>query len=135
MQNFDSNIHPDYSRNKIIVISIGFALQILNGVVSAFSDEQSSAALIVFYVAGFALNFLAFAWCYYDSAERGESLSVGWRFAIIIIGLFGLIIYLFSTRGFKRGLIAFGWLLLIFIGTIMCASGAAIIVYVIDGVR
>ena len=58
-------------------------------------------------------------WCSIDSAEHDEQLGTGWNIAIVIFGVFALIVYLFKTRGAKNGFQSLGWLLLFIIGLII----------------
>ena len=135
MRNFQSNIYPDYSRKKIIVISIAIASLILNSVVSAILGEQNSVAQTIDYIVIIALNFLVFAWCHYDSAERDDSFTTGWRFLVIILGIIALFIYFFKTRDTKQAFIAIGWFWLIALGASVISGLAAAIVHMVIGVR
>jgi hypothetical protein len=133
MESHETNANLNYSRNKIIVIIIGAVTLIISAIAPQIFGENSSVDVALYYISVIGTNFLVFAWTHYDSLERNQPLGVGWRFLIIFFSLFALLVYLFKTRGFKQGIKAIGWLLLIIlimtIGTIL----ASIIVFLITG--
>ena len=116
MENIESNVSSAYSRNKRNIIIIAAALNILTTPLIFIIDENGALFKIINFLALFAFNLLTFAWCHYDSAERNQTLGVGWRFAIILFGLFALLAYLLKSRGMKKGLISVGKALLVFLG-------------------
>jgi hypothetical protein len=72
--------------------------------------------LILFVIAAFGYGVLLLAWCRADSDERGEELSSGWKFMLVLLGFLTFIAYLFKTRGFVRGLLAIVYSLAFVIG-------------------
>lgn len=134
MENAETIDYPNGPRNKRIVIIIAAVLLVADAPLSVILGENSPLAQTFHYLTIFAINFLTFAWCHYDSQEREQSLGMGWRFLIIFLGIFALIIYLLKTRGFKQGLISIGWYLLILITASICSGLVAGIIYFIIAV-
>jgi hypothetical protein len=133
MENAQTIGYPNYSRNKRIVIIIAVVLLIVDSVLAIILGENSPQSQAINYLTIFAINFLTFAWYHYDILERKQTLRAGWRFLIIFLGIFALIIYLLKTRGFKQGLISIGWYILILLGAIIGSGLAAGITFIIVG--
>lgn len=133
MENAETIDYPNYSRNKRIVIIIAVVLLIVDAPLAVILGENSPLAQTFHYLTIFAINFLTFAWCHYDILERKQTLRAGWRFLIIFLGIFALIIYLLKTRGFKQGLISIGWYILILLGASIGSGLAAGITFIIVG--
>jgi hypothetical protein len=133
MENVETIDHSNYSRNKRIVIIIAVILIVAGSPSPVIFGENSPQSQTINYLTIFALNFLTFAWCHYDILERKQTLRTGWRFLIIFLGIFALIIYLLKTRGFKQGLISIGWYILILLGASIGSGLAAGIIFIIVG--
>lgn len=129
MQSFN-NLNS-YSRNKLIVIAVSVVLFIVTSPLLIVFGENNSVAQLINLLSAIFLNSLVFAWCYYDSLERNQSFGRGWKLAIVLFGVFALIVYLLKFRGFKHGLITLGKALLILlvmiIGSIIINTAILII--------
>lgn len=68
--------------------------------------------------AGIALNVLGLMWAKIDAAERRYELSRHFTVAVVLLGVFAIIYYLFRSRGLEKGLAATGLMVLYFIGII-----------------
>jgi hypothetical protein len=76
-----------------------------------FEKNPPVSQIITFFTAiGYGIFILL--WCSFDSRERNEDLGAGFRILLVIFGAFALLFYLFKSRGFKKGLISIGYLLL-----------------------
>jgi len=51
-------------------------------------------------------------WCQIDAHEQGAKLSPFFGIAVLFFGPFAVMYYFFRTRGFQRGLVSIGWMLL-----------------------
>jgi hypothetical protein len=115
MENFDLTTSSDYRKNKRNVIIGAILFHILVTIVSLRFEGNSSIEQIILFVSMIGTGFCILLWCNLDSNERDEKLGAGFRFLLVLFGIFALIVYLFRSRGFKQGIIAFGYLLLVFI--------------------
>ena len=122
MENFDSNSSSDYRKNKRNVIIGAVIFNILINVVSLRFEGNSSVEQILTFISVIGTGFCILLWCNLDSGERDEKLGTNFRFLLVLFGVFALIVYLFKSRGFKRGLIAVGYLLLVFAGYILASA-------------
>ncbi len=109
----------NYSRQKIGVILSAFALLILFITLGLIFGERSIGVQAFSLIAQVCLNFLVFAWCSYDALEKNNTLNKIWRYVLIFTGQLGLIIYLFNSRGFVRGLVSTGKYLLLLLGMVL----------------
>lgn len=116
MENVESVSAADYAGKKRAVIIIAAALNVLSTPLPLFVDETSAEFKLINLLTLIAFNLLTFVWIHYDSAERNQSLSAAWRMLIVFFGIFALLVYLLKSRGFKRGWLAVGKALSIFLG-------------------
>jgi hypothetical protein len=95
-----------------------YTVLLLGGVVSALMGlffvlfEESSNVGIVRLVTVCCIAVLVLAWCNFDSLERRQRLYPWLRLVIVVFGVFALFIYLFKSRGLKKGMRASGLALL-----------------------
>ena len=68
--------------------------------------------------AGIALNFLGLMWAKVDAGERRYELSRYFTVAVLLLGVFAIVYYLFKSRGFEKGLAATGLMVVYFIGVV-----------------
>lgn len=115
MENFDPTSSSDYRNKKRNVIFGAVIFNILTNIVALRYESNSSVEQILLFVSMLGTGFCILLWCSLDTAERNEKLGAGFRFLLVLFGIFALIVYLFKSRGFKRGLTAFGYLLLVFV--------------------
>jgi len=89
----------------VIALIITTALQ----VVFYYHEEIA----VYFYVlSGLSIGGGVYAWCHFDSKERGRKLSQNMRMAIGLAGPIAVPIYFVGSRGFKAaGKVGFGLLL------------------------
>lgn len=101
-----------------------------------FDDDKGFSRIIdIFLTLG--LNIFAFAWCRNDAGERGYKLHRFFSYAVVILGTLALLYYLFRSRGFRRGLVSTGWLVLYVIlcfGISMIIAAALVLIAVFAGV-
>jgi len=63
---------------------------------------------------GYGIALLA--WCKADSREREYSLSEKFPYAVVILGSFAMVYYLFRSRGFIKGIAGVGSFVLFVVG-------------------
>jgi len=80
--------------------------------------EEDSNHGIVRIVSFICIAILVLAWCQFDSLERRQRLYPWLRLVIVVFGVFALFIYLFKSRGLKKGMRASGLALLTLSGMI-----------------
>ncbi len=122
MENFDATSSSDYRKNKRNVIIGAIIFNILTNIVSLRYEGSSSVEQILVFVSMVGTGFCILLWCNLDSAERSEKLGSGFRFLLVLFGVFALTFYFFKSRGFKRGSIAIGYLLIIFIVYVLISA-------------
>ena len=105
------------NRSTVLLILLGASF-ILFAIAEQFIDPQVLRASALAH--GFIIGALCYAWCRAEAWERGK-LSPG-RSALWagLLPIIGVPVYLFRTRGAKRGLISTGKALLL-----LLAMGAA----------
>ncbi len=114
MHNIESNPDTNYKNQKrIVLIAVSF-FALFNTVILLVVDKPPYDQ-IVFALGSVGFGMLILWWCKIDSEERNINLGPGFRFLLILFGIFALIAYLFKSRGFKKGLIATGYTLLFWI--------------------
>jgi hypothetical protein len=97
----------------------------------------NQAVGVIDLAAGVGLNLLGLMWAKSDAAERQYELSRHFTFAVVLLGVFAIIYYLFRSRGLSGGLAATGLMILYFIGLVIVigiASGLITTVLVATGV-
>lgn len=94
----------------------------------AIFEDHRGISRVVDVMGTLGLNILAFAWCRIDSRERGYKLHRYFSYAVVILGTLALLYYLFRSRGFRRGLVSTGWLVLYIL---LCLVAALIVATVI----
>jgi hypothetical protein len=102
-------------KRKVLFIYVPLFLTfitILSVVFAAVLEEDKTKSQVFDLVTGVGLNICALAWCRFDSRERGYQLSRHFPIAIVLLGAFALLYYLFRSRGLKGGFISVGWLLI-----------------------
>ncbi len=122
MESLDSNSSSGYQKNKRNVIIGAVIFNILINVVSLRFEGNFSVEQTLTFISVIGTGFCILLWCNLDSDERNEKLRAGFRFLLVLFGVFALIVYLFKSRGFKRGLIAVGYLLLVFAGYVLASA-------------
>jgi hypothetical protein len=104
---------PEYKAHnkRNILIGIG-VLSVVTLIAKwlAVSSEAAYGAVSILSTVGFVVGMIL--WVHADAWERNMRLSRGFKIALILLGIFTLIYYLFKSRGFVAGIIAVGWLFL-----------------------
>ena len=72
--------------------------------------------------------FLTFYWYYLDSKERALRRPIWLDVGTVAISIVFLSVYFFRSRGFKRGLLATGVALLVFIANSIANAGGQYII-------
>ncbi|MBX7169526.1 MAG: hypothetical protein K1X72_01140 [Pyrinomonadaceae bacterium] len=118
MDNRETNLQPSGATVKREIIILTF---IFSGVSTFFTILFAKTALepVISLATAIVIGIFILWWCKVDSLERNYELKTIFRFLIVLFGAFALIFYLFKTRGFSNGLIAFGYVLLILFGLMM----------------
>lgn len=102
-------------KRRILYIFIPIVV-IVSMLVSILLGTRHDLDSIVGLVTAIFLNVLTLMWCKLDSDGRKYKPGQPFTFAVVILGLFALLYYLFRSRGVKGGLISTGWLILYVIG-------------------
>ncbi len=94
-------------------------------------EADRSLSRVVDLIGGIAINFLTFAWCRIDSAERGYDLHRFFPIATIVFGFLPLLYYLFRSRGLRGGMTSTGWFVLYVICCITASSLLALLILLV----
>ena len=111
-----SKIQSNQTKNKQFAILGALLVFTLSNFAFVWFENNASLEPIISIASVIGLGFCILLWCKLDSIERNQSLSAVFRVCLVLFGIFALVVYLFKTRGFKGGLIAFGYFLIIVIG-------------------
>jgi len=122
-----------FQRPKQIVIVAAFVLSILIAPFYILFPDGSAQSSVVRFAEMIGFGFLILAWCHYDSLEQTKPLGGGFRILLVLFGILGLFVYLLKTRGAKRGLLASGIAILLFIGTLLTSALSAGVFSAITG--
>jgi hypothetical protein len=96
---------------KYIVLLLAGLFSAILGLFFVLFDEGSNHG-VVRLVSFTCIAILVLAWCQFDSLERRQRLYPWLRLVIVVFGVFALFIYLFKSRGLKKGMRASGLALL-----------------------
>lgn len=88
--------HVIYAREKRLVIGLALAWAAISGVISPF---LSSGEILVELLLDVPYLILVLKWCLIDAVQRGQPLGRVMRFALILLMLFALAVYLLRSRG------------------------------------
>lgn len=112
---------------------MGWAL--LNTLAAIFVEPRIAPHLqsIFLVVGAIGYGVLTLAWVKADSGERGEELTSGWKFMLVFLGIFALIVYFFKTRGFPRGLLSIVYMIGFAIFSVIFNAIVTIVVITIRG--
>jgi len=114
-----------FQRPKQIVIVAAFVLSILIAPFYLLFSDGSAQSTTVRLAEMIGFGFLILAWCHYDALEQDNPLGDGFRILLVLFGILGLFVYLLKKRGVKRGLLASGIAILLFIGTLLTSALSA----------
>lgn len=89
-------VRPDYARQKRQVMGLALVWAAISGVIAPFLFPQER---IVELLLGVPYVVLVLKWCLIDAAQRGQQLGRVMRFALILLTLFALAVYLLRSRG------------------------------------
>lgn len=78
------------------------------GIIAGENQVSESANIIL----GLLLNLFALMWAKIDADERGYELSRYFTLAVLFLGVFAIIYYLFRSRGARGGITSLGWMVL-----------------------
>jgi len=98
-------------RPKYTVLLLAGVFSAILGLFFVLFDEGSNHG-VVRLVSFTCIAILVLAWCQFDSLERRQRLYPWLRLVIVVFGVFALFIYLFKSRGLKKGMRASGLALL-----------------------
>lgn len=121
-------------KRKVLFIYVPLFLTfitILSVVFATVLEEDKVKSQVFDLVTGVGLNICAFAWCRFDSRERAYQLSRHFPIAIVLLGAFALLYYLFRSRGFKGGFLAVGWLILYIAICVAAVSIVGVIIMIV----
>ena len=118
MANDETTVESSVNKEKREIIILVF---IFSAVSTFFTHlfDKTGLEQIIGLAAAISIGFFILWWCKIDSLERSYELKPGFRILIVLFGAFALIFYLFKSRGFRNGLVAVSYALLIFIGLII----------------
>jgi hypothetical protein len=93
------------SKGKVLIGIVGvlFGYSLLTWL---FAFSEIAAALISI-LTGVAFSVCILLWCHTDAAERNVKIGYGFRIAVILCAPIALAYYLFKSRGFIEGIVAF----------------------------
>lgn len=128
-------IHGDYRRRKYGIIIAAAIFSALTAPLSILLHKGTAQAQLFNITSIIVYGVLVLGWCYYDSLERNESLGLGLRGIIVLLGVIGLFIYLLKSRGLKRGLLAIGLALLVCVGIVLVTFLSTLLTAMIFRVR
>jgi hypothetical protein len=116
-------LHP-----KIIVLMAFAIASFLSGMADQYFYPGVSfpPTSVAYAVVG---SLLIFAWYRLDSDQRGYRRSIGLNIGVIAIALIGLPYYLFRSRGAKRGLIATGVALVVYVASVALTYAGGLVAY------
>lgn len=89
-------VRPNHARQKRQVMGLAMAWAAISGVIAPFLFPQER---IVELLLGVPYVVLVLKWCLIDAAQRGQQLGRVMRFALILLTLFALAVYLLRSRG------------------------------------
>jgi hypothetical protein len=96
---------------KGVLIAIAICFAIFGVVLSAFPKQSTLGSIIELFLVGAGI-ILSFLWCWLDSIINDYSILKNRLFFVVVFTLFifilplGLIIYIYGSRGFKKGNVA-----------------------------
>lgn len=122
-----------FQRPKQIVIVAAFVLSILIAPFYLLFPDGSAQSTTVRFAEMIGFGFLILSWCHYDALEQDNPLGGGFRILLVLFGILGLFVYLLKRRGVKRGLLASGIAILLFIGTLLTSALSAGVFSAITG--
>jgi hypothetical protein len=129
------SIRPGYGQTKRRVLVIAALFTALTAPSAILATEGSALWRMFDLISIFAYGVMVLGWCYYDSLERGQRLGAGFRLLIVIFGVPALFIYLFKSRGLRRGLRASGAALLVIFGLALILMVVAAFTALIFGIE
>ena len=118
MPNDETTPKSNVNNEKREIIILVFIFSAVSTFFTLLFDKTGFEQIIGLATA-ISIGFLILWWCKIDSVERNYELKFGFRILIVLFGAFSLIFYLLKSRGFRDGLVAVGYALLIFIGLII----------------
>ena len=98
-------------RPKYTVLLLAGVFSAILGLFFVLFDGTGNHGVIRF-ITYICIAILVLAWCQFDSLERRQRLYPWLRLVIVVFGVFALFIYLFKSRGLKKGMRASGLALL-----------------------
>jgi hypothetical protein len=98
-------------RTKYTVLLLAGLFSAILGLFFVLFDESASHG-VVRLISFTCIAILVLAWCQFDSLERRQRFYPWLRLVIVVFGVFALFIYLFKSRGLKKGMRASGLALL-----------------------
>lgn len=131
MENYDADGAVDYARGKRNVIAASLVFTILSCGFSFRFDDNPQAAEIVSLCTAVGYGLLILMWCKIDSNQRGENLGAGFRFLVVIFGVFALVYYLFKSRGLKQGFMSVAYALLFFIAIVLVGATVSTMLFIL----
>ncbi|HMG35169.1 MAG TPA: hypothetical protein VKM94_14615 [Blastocatellia bacterium] len=96
----------DLTRQKRTTILVAFVFSAAIGPLDLLWKDGTLQSHLVSFLDLLVTCVLIHIWCYYDSLDRSESLQKWFRWVVFVLGPIALLIYLFRTRGPRRGLVA-----------------------------
>jgi hypothetical protein len=120
---------PGTDKQKIVFIYIPI-LAFVSLLVDIILGTNQAVG-VVDLAAGVGLNLLGLMWAKSDAAERQYELSRHFTLAVVLLGVFAIIYYLFKSRGLSGGLTATGLMILYFAGVMIVIGIASALVTVI----
>ena len=121
MDNDETNLQPNVNKEKREIIILVCIFSAVSTFFTLLFDKTGLEQVIGLATA-ISIGFFILWWCKLDSLERNYELKSGFRILIVLFGAFALMYYLFKSRGFRNGLVAVSYALLIFIGMIILNS-------------
>ncbi|MEP7076131.1 MAG: hypothetical protein ABI878_09985 [Acidobacteriota bacterium] len=99
------------TNKRVALLSIAGVLFLLRIFQWYSGDPENNVQLLDLVFAVF-FGIAIFLWCQIDAEERGVKVGTLFAIGVLLFGPFAVMYYFFRTRGFQRGLISIGWMLL-----------------------
>ncbi len=89
-------VRVNYARQKRQVMGLALAWAAISGVIAPFLFSEETIVELLLDV---PYLVLVLKWCLIDAAQRGQQLGRVMRFALLLLMLFALAVYLLRSRG------------------------------------